>query len=166
MVVTSNQSWESILRQPSGSLNPAAVRDLAVGARGQWRRAVYALSGVTPGRAVSRAQFYRLLTRRRFCIETKYRQMNQGKAVTTTTEVRRRLLWLGVALLLRQAWVWCQRALAGRRTNWDFWRPHETLRLAILRDWLALTLREDYPAPTEIHLPQPVTSPFSEPATA
>ena len=137
--------------------------------RKRWRREVYAFGGVTPARAVSRsqrAQFYRQLMRRRFGIETKYRQMNQGKALTTTTDPRRRLLWLGVALLLRQAWVWCQRAIAGPRTNWELWRPHESLRLVVLLEWLALALREDYPEPTEILLPQPVTSPFHEPATA
>src|SRR5262249_42766456 len=72
-------------------------------------------------------RFYRGLMHRRFGIETSYRQMNQGKALTTSTDPRRRLLWLGVALLLRQAWVWCQRALAGRRSHWTHWRPPEAL---------------------------------------
>jgi hypothetical protein len=133
--------------------------------RGRWRREVYAFGGVSPGRAASRwrrARFYRERMRRRFGIETSYRQLNQGKALTTTTDPRRRLLWLGLALLLRQAWVWCQRALAGRRTNWTPWRPHEALPLTMLLGWLAGALEERYPARQEIPLPQPVTLPFRD----
>jgi hypothetical protein len=133
---------------------------------GRWRREVYAFGGVGPARAVTRwrrARFYRERMRRRFGIETSYRQLNQGKAVTTSADRRRRLLWVGVALLLRQAWVWCQRAVAGRRTNWARWRPHEALRLAVLLEWLAGALKERYPATQEIPLPRPVTLTSPEP---
>jgi hypothetical protein len=171
--------WDKLFEMPSGQVvrhawkterGRRAVSVSMVRAcrrlRGRWRREVYAFGGVTAGRAVgryARARFYRERMRRRFGIETSYRQMNQGKALTTTTDVRRRLLWLGVALLLRQAWVWCQRALSGQRSNWTRWRPHEALLLAVLLDWLAGTLKERYPATQEIPLPQPVTLPFSEP---
>ena len=68
-------------------------------------------------RRSQRARFYRELNQRRFGIETSYRQLNQGKARTTTTDVRQRLLWLGVALLLRQVWVWLQQQQAPRGTT-------------------------------------------------
>jgi hypothetical protein len=172
--------WNALFEMPSGRVvthtwktergnRPVSVSVLRCcrRLRGRWRREVYAFGGVTVARAVDRwrrARFYRERMRRRFGIETSYRQMNQGKALTTTTDVRRRLLWLGVALLLRQAWVWCQRALAGRRTNWIHWRPHEALLLAVLLDWLAGTLKECYPTTLEIPLLQPVTLPFGDPA--
>ena len=120
---------------------------------------MYAFWGLVPPGTDWVRQTYRL----RFGIETSYRQLNQGKAVTTSTDPRRRLLWLGLALLLRQAWVWCQRALSRGRTNWACWRPREALSLSVLLAWLAGALQERYPANQEIRLPQPVTSPFSEP---
>jgi hypothetical protein len=134
--------------------------------RGRWRREVYAFGGLGPGRAASRgrrARFYRERMRRRFGIETSYRQLNQGKARTTTADPRRRLLWLGVALVLRQAWVWWQRALAGRRSNWEGWRPGAAVTLAVLLNWLAGALQERHPAAREVPLPQPVMPPFHKP---
>jgi Transposase DDE domain len=132
--------------------------------RGHWRREVYAFGGVSPAQAVgryARARFYRERQRRRFGIETSYRQLNQGKALTTSTDARRRLLWRGVALLLRQAWVWCQYRLARRGTNWRYWQPDERLRLAVLLEWLAGALKECYPASQVIPLPQPLPLPFT-----
>ena len=99
---------------------------------------------------------------RRFGIETSYRQLNQAKARTTTTDRRRRLLWVAVALLLRQAWVWCQRALAGSRSNWTRWRPHQGLLLAVLLDWVAQVITATYPATQQIPLPQPMALPFPQ----
>lgn len=172
--------WDRLFAMPSGRVAEHAWktdrgrRPVSVSVvracrrvRGRWRREVYAFGGLSPGRAVgryARARFYRERMRRRFGIETSYRQMNQGKALTTSTDPRRRLLWLGVALLLRQAWVWWQRALAGRRGNWSGWRPHQALPLAVLLGWLAGALRERHPAAEEIPLPRPVGSPFHEPA--
>jgi hypothetical protein len=134
-------------------------------ARGRWRREAYAFRGVGPGPAVgryARARFYRGLMRRRFGVETSCRRVNQGKALTTTTDPRRRLLWLGVALLLRQAWAWRRRAPAGRRPNRTRWRPHEALLLGVPLGWLAGALEERYPASQGIPLPQPVTLPLPE----
>ncbi len=44
--------------------------------------------------------------RKRFGIETSYRQMNQARIRTCTTQPRMRLLMIGLALLLRNLWVW------------------------------------------------------------
>lgn len=134
--------------------------------RGRWRREVIAFGGVAPPKAAgryARARFYRERVRRRFGIETTYRQMNQGKAVTTSADPRRRLLWVGVALLLRQAWVWWQRALAGSRRSWQAWQPDGAFALAVLLHWLADAVRERYPAVAELPLPQPVTIPTPGP---
>jgi hypothetical protein len=143
---------------------PVAVDLIRVCRRvqGRWRREVYAFAGIHPDRGVSRyrrARFYRQLARQRFGIETSYRQLNQGKAVTSTKDPRRRLLWLGLGLLLRQVWVWCQRQLAPRGTRWQEWQPQESLRLVWLLQWLAEAIEAHYPAPQHIPLPQPVTLP-------
>jgi hypothetical protein len=170
--------WDRLWEQPSGRVSrwqwktergarPVAV-DLVRACRrvgGRWRREVYAFAGVHPDRGArryERAQFYRRLAERRFGIETSYRQLNQGKAVTTTKDPRRRLLGLGVGLLLRQAWVWCQRQLAPRGTRWRDWEPAEDLRLAWLLQWLAEAIEKHYPAPQKISLPQPVTLPCAK----
>ena len=146
------------------------VRVTVIGARrrvrGRWRREVYAFEGVAPEGAVRRSQrarFYRELNQRRFGIETSYRQLNQGKARTTTTDVRQRLLWLGVALLLRQVWVWLQQQQAPRGTTWRYWAPSGALRLAVLLAWLAGSLQQHHPAATEVPLPQPMELPFATP---
>jgi hypothetical protein len=44
--------------------------------------------------------------RRRFGIETSYRQMNQARIRTSTRDPLLRLLYIGVALILRNLWVW------------------------------------------------------------
>jgi len=168
--------WDALFAMPSGKVvrhawrtergnRPVAVSVVRAcrRVRGRWRREVYAFGGVDAGRAAgryARARHYRGLMRRRFGIETSYRQMNQGKARTTTKDPRRRLLWLGVALLLRQAWVWLQRALAGRRTRYERWRPDGRLTLAVLLGWLAGAVRGRHPDVREIPLPHPVTLPL------
>ena len=54
--------------------------------------------------------------RRRFGIESSYRQLRQAKLRTATRSALLRLLYVGIALLLRNVWVWLHDAyLAGRR---------------------------------------------------
>jgi hypothetical protein len=54
--------------------------------------------------------------RSRFAIETSYRQLNQGRIRTCTQDPRLRLLYVGVALILRNVWVWLHwEVLAERR---------------------------------------------------
>ncbi len=167
--------WNPLWQQPSGYIvrwqwkTERGARAVTVDLirlcrrlRGKWRREVYAFFAIHPEpgvRAYQRAQFYRRLASKRFGIETSYRQMNQGKALTTTKDPRRRLLWLGLALLLRQVWVWCQRQMAPQGTRWQDWQPHEALRLVWLLDWLVKAIEKHYPAPLNIPLPQSVTFP-------
>ena len=63
---------------------------------------VYAYWGFHPGSIPWIRQMYR----RRFGIETSYRQMERARIRTTTRDFVRRLLFAGIALLLRNAWVW------------------------------------------------------------
>lgn len=50
--------------------------------------------------------------RMRFGIETSYRQMNQARIRTCTRDPRQRLLFVGIALVLRNVWVWLHFQLA------------------------------------------------------
>lgn len=83
---------------------------------GQWKRhgrkaLVFAYWGFQPGSP----RWVRETYRRRFGIETSYRQMNQARIFTCTRNPLRRLLYIGIALVLRNIWVWfhltvlCQR---------------------------------------------------------
>jgi putative transposase len=65
-------------------------------------RLVYAYWGWDPPAAASVSQLYRC----RFGIETSYRQMNQCRARTCTRDPAVRLFLVGVALVLRNVWVW------------------------------------------------------------
>lgn len=97
------------------------------GKRGR-RTLVYACWGISrwsPGQV-------RETYRQRFGIESSYRQMNQGRIRTCTRDPALRLLFAGIALILRNVWVLLHRTLLGDRHG-----PHlrihlERLRLATL----------------------------------
>ena len=70
--------------------------------RKKWDSWVYAYWGITPQRVDWVKQTYR----KRFGIETGYRQMNQCRIRTTTKKFNVRFLYVAIALLLRNLWVW------------------------------------------------------------
>jgi hypothetical protein len=75
--------------------------------RGQWDRHgryawVYAYWGFQPSSLRWVADTYRS----RFGIETSYRQMNQGRIKTCTRSPLLRYLYVAIALILRNLWVW------------------------------------------------------------
>jgi putative transposase len=93
---------------------------------GQWGRhgrqaLVYAFWGMQP----SSTRWVRETYRKRFAIQTSYRQLHQGRARTCTRNPVLRLLLVGVALVLRNVWVWLHYAVlssprrGGRRFNLD-----------------------------------------------
>ena len=92
----------------------------------------------------------RELYRKRFGIETSYRQLRQARISTCTRQPRLRLLFIAVALLLRNLWVWIHHALLAEGD-----RNHRTLHLERLRfkrmlDWIVhevTTLMHDGSAP-------------------
>jgi hypothetical protein len=63
--------------------------------------------------------------RRRFAIETSYRQLHQARIRTCTRDPLLRLLYVGIALVLRNVWVWLHweqlalRRRGQRRVNLD-----------------------------------------------
>jgi hypothetical protein len=79
--------------------------------------------------------------RGRFGIETSYRQMNQGRGWTTSTDPRRRLLLVGLALLMRNVWVRLHLTVLARRTRGGPQLQMELLPLADLLGWIADALK-------------------------
>jgi hypothetical protein len=74
---------------------------------GQWGRhgrqaLVYAFWGIDP----PSSRWVRQTYRKRFAIETSYRQAHQGRARTSTRNPLVRLLLVGIALVLRNVWAW------------------------------------------------------------
>jgi hypothetical protein len=115
---------------------------------------VYAFAGWGDARAVAearRAWLGRRRYRERFGIETSYRQKNQARAWTTSTDVVYRLLLEGLAHLLRQIWVRLTEHLARvRGLTPTAWAP---LPFADVLEWLADQLKSQHPD----HRPMPLT---------
>jgi hypothetical protein len=125
---------------------------------------VYAFGGWRSERALAAAaqalaarqarQWYR----RRFGIETGYRQMHQCQGRTTTKDRAYRLLLVGLALLLRQVWVWLTGQVAHDRglgaAEWVVALP-----LQRLLDWLSEVLQRQYPEQKVIELQHPLACP-------
>lgn len=70
--------------------------------------------------------------RKRFGIETKYRQLGESLAKTTSHNQSYRLLLVGLALLLRNVWVWCQTQMPENQHP-VFYRLLDWLRLALIK---------------------------------
>ncbi|HET8647042.1 MAG TPA: transposase [Vicinamibacteria bacterium] len=137
------------------SRRPVRTEAVVVLREGEDRPRVYAFGGWGAGTAASRAQQAARKYRARFGIETSYRQLNEGKARTTKKDAAYRLLLVGLALLLRQAWVWLAAQVArARGLGPDAWV--DELPLARLLDWLADALKRTYPERQAIELPQPL----------
>jgi hypothetical protein len=112
---------------------------------------VYAFGGWGSQAALWRARQAKRAYRRRFGIETSYRQMNEGKARTTKKDGVYRLLLVGLGLLLRPVWVWLPWQLA---RAWRC-RPKQwlgELPLARVLDWLKDEVRRRYKEERSIDL--------------
>lgn len=103
--------------------------DAGRGPRRSRKRLVYAFWGFQPGSA----HWVRREYRKRFGIETSYRQMNQCRIRTSTRNPVLRLLFVGIALLLRNVWVWFHlNVLAEHHRNGRKILKLELLRLTTL----------------------------------
>jgi putative transposase len=96
-----------VLRDATGRKATVGICVQCRNYRGQWRRhgrqtLVYAYWGLRPSSGQWVYQTYRL----RFGIETTYRQLRQARIATTTRDPVLRLLFVGLALILRNVWVW------------------------------------------------------------
>jgi len=101
------------------------VRHIPRRGRHKQRTLVFAFWGLRPSSPAWAAQAYR----RRYGIETSYRQMNQGRIRTCTRNPRVRLLLVGIALILRNVWVWLHRVVFGRTRGRGIELHLELLRL-------------------------------------
>jgi Transposase DDE domain len=72
---------------------------------------VYGYWGLSPSGGRWVYQTYR----RRFGIETTYRQLRQARVRTCTRDPLLRLLYVGVALILRNVWVWLHWAVLAKK---------------------------------------------------
>jgi hypothetical protein len=124
------------------------------------QKKVYAFGGWGEAQARKqerRAALARRWYRKRFGIETSYRQMRQAKVKTTKKDVRYRLLLIGLALLLRQAWVWLTKHLArGLKLRPSQWVA--VLPLERMGQWLADLLKALYKEEKVIPLASPLPS--------
>ncbi len=75
--------------------------------------------------------------RRRFGIESSYRQMRQAKIYTCTRDPHLRLVFVAVALLLRNLWVWIHETLLADGRGEGLTVRLERLRFKRLLDWIA-----------------------------
>ena len=97
--------------------------------RGQWRRhgkqhLIYAFWGLQP----PSFDWVRETYRQRFAIETTYRQLHQARIRTSTRDPALRLLYVGIALILRNVWVWLHQMVLARPR-----RGSREIRLDLLR---------------------------------
>jgi hypothetical protein len=79
-------------------------------AKAKPRRMVFAYWGFKPGSPAWVWETYRS----RYGIEASYRQMNQGRIRTCSRDPRLRLMLVGIALVLRNLWVWLHANVLGR----------------------------------------------------
>src|SRR6202035_2717538 len=91
-----------------------------------------------------RVEWIRQTYRGRFGIETSHRQLNQGRGWTTSRCTVRRLLLVGLALLLRNVWARLHLVVLAQRCRGGPRLDSEALHLATLLDWLADALKEGF----------------------
>jgi hypothetical protein len=75
--------------------------------------------------------------RKRFGIESSFRQMRQARIYTCTRNPHLRLVFVGVALLLRNLWVWIHATLLAEGRGETMTLRLELLRFKQLLDWIA-----------------------------
>jgi putative transposase len=73
----------------------------------RYKKLLYAIWKVRRSPWIIREEY-----RKRFGVETSYRQMNEARIKTSTQDPRVRLLFVGIALVLRNVWVWLHFRLA------------------------------------------------------
>jgi hypothetical protein len=137
---------------------PVTTQAVVMRRRGETPKKVLAFGGWSEKAARSesgRARLARRWYRKRFGIETSYRQMRQGRAGTTATDVAYRLLLVGLGFVLRQAWVWLSEEIRRQRRQ-SLTAQVGEWPLQRLLDWLADALRSIYKEDQEIRLESPL----------
>ena len=84
----------------------------------------------------------RELYRKRFGIETTYRQMNEARIKTCTRDPRLRLLFVAIALVLRNVWVWIHFKLAKCKYSEEPQLFLELLRFQEMLLWITQSVQQ------------------------
>jgi putative transposase len=124
---------------------------------GQWGRhgrqtLVYAYWGFE----ASSTRWLRETYRKRFAIEASYRQMHQGRARTCTRNPEVRLLLVGVALVLRNVWVWLHYAVLSTPRKGNCRYNLERLTLRTMLQWLQHQAEEELGRRAEVASERPM----------
>ena len=85
----------------------------------------------------------RELYRNRFSIEMTYRQMNEARIKTTTRDPRQRLLYVAIALVLRNVWVWIHFRFAKEKYSQEPQVFLELLRFKELLLWITQVVQRE-----------------------
>lgn len=75
--------------------------------------------------------------RKRFGIESSYRQLRQARIYTCTRDPHVRLFFVAVALILRNVWVWIHQTRLGDASGKTLRLRLELLRFKRMLDWIA-----------------------------
>lgn len=100
------------------------------------KKLLFAVHGVSGQPHEIREQY-----RKRFGIETSYRQANQARIRTCTRCPRLRLLYFAIALVLRNVWVWIHFQLAKEKHSDEPEVFLELLRFSELLNWITQTVQ-------------------------
>jgi hypothetical protein len=84
----------------------------------------------------------RELYRKRFGIEASYRQMNEARIKTCTRDPSLRLLFVGIALVLRNVWVWIHFRFAKRKYSDEPQLFLELLRFQEMLLWITQIVQQ------------------------
>ena len=104
------------------------------------RTHVYAYWGIEPRSFEWVYETYR----KRFGIETSYRQMNEVRIRTTTRSPLLRLLFVGIALILRNVWVWCHLNWLCVKRGAGIYLREELMRLGEMLLWIQTLIQEEF----------------------
>jgi DDE family transposase len=113
---------------------------------------VYAFWGLKP----SSGRWVRETYRSRFGIESSYRQLHQGRIATTTRDPLLRLLFVGVALILRNVWVWLHWAVLARPRRGGRLVDLNQLPLRAMLTWLQQVIETWLGVRDAIHTQRPM----------
>lgn len=144
--------WDEGAGRPRKGPALTVTGDVCVVARPCKRPWVFIASGVRWSPELVRKRY-----RRRFGIESSYRQLRACLAVTTSRDARVPLLLMGLALFLRQWWVWLHWGVLSEERPRGRHRWHlEQLRLEDLKLWVHTALAEILGYLLEIKTQQPM----------
>ena len=86
----------------------------------------------------------RQVYRRRFGIEASYRQVHQAKIKTSSRNPVLRLLFVGVALVLRNVWVWLHAEVIAQPRRGGRHLQAAAMRLSRMLLWLVVEVAQHY----------------------